>query len=170
MHLWCKQNSPIEPQIHREKQEKAPFTFCKQNGPAEPHSHREKQAEISVYILTKFEAMKKRAKRASNTNSTGRNLVTFELSPEAFAALQRDATKHNVASNHQRAREIILDYLANRDVTELRTSLASIEAKLLNVATLVKKNSFAVLHYASKMDVDKANGWIKTNMTDGPTK
>lgn len=109
--------------------------------------------------------MKKLAKK-STSKSSGRNLVTFELSDDAFAALQRDTDKHNVSSHHLRAREIMLAYLANRDVAEIRTTLAGMEEKLLRVAKLVKKDCYAVLVHAAKMDSEKANAWIVKNMSD----
>lgn len=107
--------------------------------------------------------MKKRASK-SNTASTGRHLVTFELSPEAFEALQRDAAKHAVRSHHQRAREITLDYLANRDEAELRTTLASIESDLLGLAGLMRRDAYAVLVHAAGWSEEKANKWIREHM------
>lgn len=103
-----------------------------------------------------------------NTTTPGRHLVTFELSADAFEALKRDAAKHAVPSHHQRAREIVLAYLANRDVAEIRTTLAGMEAKLLHVAKLVRRDCYAMLVNAAKMDSDKANAWIVKNMSDLP--
>lgn len=94
--------------------------------------------------------------------------MTFELSDDAFAALQRDTDKHNVSSHHLRAREIMLAYLTNRDVAEIRTTLAGMEAKLLHVAKLVRRDCYAMLVNAAKMDSDKANAWIVKNMSDLP--
>lgn len=107
--------------------------------------------------------MKKRAKK-STTASTGRHLVTFELSADAFEALLRDAAKHAVPSHHQRAREITLDYLANRDVAELRTMLATIESEISGVAGLVRRDAYAVLVHAAGWNEEKANKWIREHM------
>ncbi len=107
--------------------------------------------------------MKKRPSKKAAASS-GRHLVTFELSAEAFEALKRDASKHGVRSHHQRAREIMIDYLANRDTAELRAMLASIESKLLGVAELVRRDTYAVLVHAAKMENEKAKAWIREGM------
>lgn len=107
--------------------------------------------------------MKKRASKKSPSSSS-RHLVTFELSAEAFEALKRDASKHGVRSHHQRAREIMIDYLANRDAVELRAILGSIESKLLGVAELVRRDTYAVLVHAAKMENETAKAWIREGM------
>ncbi|MBA3483214.1 MAG: hypothetical protein H0T51_15505 [Pirellulales bacterium] len=104
-------------------------------------------------------------KALKNTpDAVRRNLVTFELSPEAFDALERDAKKHGVRSHHQRAREIMIDYLANRDSVELRAMLAALESKVMGVAELVRRDTYAVLVHAARMDNEKAKAWIREGM------
>jgi hypothetical protein len=107
--------------------------------------------------------MKKRPTKNAAASSE-RHLVTFELSAEAFEALKRDASKHGVRSHHQRAREIMIDYLANRDTVELRAMLGAIEAKVLGVAELVRRDTYAVLVHAAKMENDTAKAWIRESM------
>lgn len=106
--------------------------------------------------------MKKLPKK--KTAASPRNLVTFELSAEAFEALERDASRHGVRSHHQRAREILIDYLANRDNIELRAMLAGLESKVLGLAELVRRDTYAVLVHAAKMENDKAKAWIRESM------
>jgi hypothetical protein len=109
--------------------------------------------------------MKKRAKKKSAA-SAGGHLVTFRLSPEAFEALSRDAGGRPGVSHHQRAREIVLDYLTNRDTAELRSLLADLESKVLGVAELVRRDTYAVLVHAAKMENEKAKAWIRESMYD----
>lgn len=97
-------------------------------------------------------------------NVVPRHLVTFELSHEAFEALARDAVQHGERSHHQRAREITLAYLANRDSVEMRALLAGIESKLLGVAELIRRDTYAVLVHAAKFDNEKAKVWIRECM------
>ncbi len=106
--------------------------------------------------------MKKSAKKKAAAAS--RRLVTFELSQAAFDALQRDTTEHGLRSHHQRAREIVIGYLANRDNVELRAQLAALESKVLGVAELIRRDTYAVLVHAAKMDNEKAKAWIRESM------
>lgn len=106
--------------------------------------------------------MKKRPSK--KPNAAPRNLVTFELSPEAFEALERDAAQHGERSHHQRARAITLHYLANRDSIEQRALLGGIESKLMGVAELIRRNTYAVLVHAAKMDNEKAKVWIRESL------
>ncbi len=106
--------------------------------------------------------MKKLAKKTRATSA--RHLVTFELSAEAFEALERDTSRHGVRSHHQRAREIMIDYLANRDSVEVPAMLAAVESKVLGLAELVRRDTYAVLVHAAKMNNEKAKAWIRESM------
>lgn len=93
-----------------------------------------------------------------------RPLVTFELSHTAFEALKMDAKKLDVRSHHQRAKQILTDYLFQRDTAELQGSLAILESKLMGVAELIRRDTYAVLVHAAKLDNEVAKAWIRDCM------
>lgn len=99
------------------------------------------------------------------TASKDRLLVTFELSPEAFEALQREAGLRGSSSHHQRAKEIVIDYLSNRELMEMRTMLGELDESLNDVKELIRRNTYAVMVHASDMENEVAKTWIREHMS-----
>lgn len=94
-----------------------------------------------------------------------RRNITFELPPAVFQALKEDAEVHGLESHHKRARDIVIDYLTNRDLADLRTHVAALDTDISYLAELVRRVAYSVIVHAAGRDSKEANEWIREHMT-----
>ena len=99
-----------------------------------------------------------------------RRNVTFELPLSAFKELQEDANSRGSVSIHQRAREIVIDYLANREIVELTEQVASLDVGVAHLGDLVRRVAYSVIVHAAGKDSKDANKWIRENMPTHPQR
>lgn len=102
--------------------------------------------------------------------SAPRRNVTFELPKAEHDALQDDAAVRGLDSIHQRAREVVIDYLNAQPAEEVSERIAAVEQELAGVkeelshmVMLIRRVGFAVV-IASGKTKEEANQWVKDNM------
>jgi hypothetical protein len=93
-----------------------------------------------------------------------RNVVSFELPASMLEALQDDARMRGVKSFHKRASEIVMDYLTNRELNELRETVAELDRDVVHVGELVRRAAFSNIVHSAKMSPSVANEWIEQHM------
>ena len=102
--------------------------------------------------------------RRNTLKTSRRRIVSFELPPAILEQLQDDAKTRGSSSVHQRARDIVMDYLSNRDTAELSEGVAALDADIAYLGDLVRKVAFSVIVHAAGKDSKLANEWIRNNM------
>jgi hypothetical protein len=95
---------------------------------------------------------------------TNRRVVSFELSEVVFKALQDDAAIRGSGSIHQRARDIVVDYFANREIDELNEQITSLDANVAYLGDLVRRVAYSVIVHAAGKGSEEANRWIREHM------
>jgi hypothetical protein len=100
-----------------------------------------------------------------------RRNVTFELAKAEYRALQDDAAVRGLDSLHQRAREVIVDYLSHQPAEEVSERIGAVEQELAglkeqteHLGTLLRRVAYAVI-YASTNSNEEANQWVSKNMS-----
>ena len=101
--------------------------------------------------------------RQSRKSSERRN-VTFELPKAEYVALQDDAATRGLDSIHQRAREIVIDYLSDRSQEEQMERISALEQELAHVGELIRRLTYCVITHAAGKDSAEANAWIRKHM------
>src|SRR4051812_4603236 len=99
-----------------------------------------------------------------------RRNITFELPAEAYEALKVDAEVHAVHSLHKRARKIIIDYLSQRELVDLRAHVAALDADIAYLGELVRKAEFSIIVHAAGRSSKEANEWIREHMPNRPNR
>jgi hypothetical protein len=99
-----------------------------------------------------------------------RRNVTFELPEGYLLALQQDAESRGSKSIHIRAKEIVVDYFANREVAELHDRIASLDSNVAGLDENIRRAVYSVIVHAAGKSSEEANRWIRENMprTDRP--
>ena len=96
---------------------------------------------------------------------SSRRNVTFELPAASFDALELDAEACQAASRHQRARDIIVEYLSNGQATGPNETLERLDAEVAFLQELIKKLTYSVMVHAAAVPSDQANKWIRQHMS-----
>jgi hypothetical protein len=90
--------------------------------------------------------------------------VTCELPSGVFTALQKEADAREAASIHQRAREILIEHFANRELGELRDRIAELDGNVAYLGELLRRSTYSVIVIAGKRTSEEANEWIREHM------
>jgi hypothetical protein len=93
-----------------------------------------------------------------------RRNITFELSKFEHSALYDDATQRGLRSIHQRAREVVVDYLSNHKAEEVLERISALESEFLYLGDLIRRLAYSVITHAAGRDSKEANAWIRENM------
>lgn len=96
--------------------------------------------------------------------TTPRRIVTFELPTAVLKALQDDADLRGSASHHQRARDILIEHFANRELSELHERVAELDSSVAYLGELLRRNTYSVIVHAGKRTSKEANEWIREHM------
>ncbi len=94
-----------------------------------------------------------------------RKNITFELKLESFEALELDADACHAESRHQRARDIVVEYLSNGRAAEPSEAIERLESEVIYLEGLVKKLAYSVMVHAARVPSDDANQWIRQHMS-----
>jgi hypothetical protein len=99
---------------------------------------------------------------------SNRRNVTFELPKPEFDALEVDADVRQAGSRHQRARDIVVDYLTSPSTAELAEAIEHLEAELAYLQELIRRLTYSVIVHVGKWPSEEANQWIRKNMPVRP--
>lgn len=93
-----------------------------------------------------------------------RRIITFELPQEDFDALQHNADAFDVASRHQRARDIVSEYLASGQVAGSNEGVERLDAEVAFLQELIRRTTYVLLVNVGGVASDDANRWIRRHM------
>ena len=110
----------------------------------------------------------KSALHATREETSARNVVSFELPLDMLKALKDDAVSRGTTSHHKRAREIIVQFLSNRDVGELHEEVAELDRSVSYLGELMRRVAYSVIVHAGNKPSETANEWIRDHMPRNP--
>jgi len=93
-----------------------------------------------------------------------RRNVTCELPLTVFHALQDEANLRGASSLHQRAREILIEHFASRELGELRERIAELDGNVAYLGELLRRSTYSIIVHAGKRSSQEANEWIREHM------
>jgi hypothetical protein len=97
-----------------------------------------------------------------------RRNITFELPIEVFEALELDTKAYRAASRHKRARDIVIEYLTNGQVTGPNEAFERLDSEVAYLQELVRKLAYSVIVHAARGKSEDANKWIREHMPSRP--
>jgi hypothetical protein len=102
------------------------------------------------------------------TNSGGRSpsttVISYRLDPEAAKALSAEAQKLGLASAHELARRVLLEWLTDQERHHLRQSLSRLHKDVLKLREDLKQAVIAILCDAGKLEKEDAEDWVNRTL------
>jgi hypothetical protein len=102
------------------------------------------------------------------TNSGGRSIsttvISYRLDPDAAKALSAAAQKHGLASSHELARTVLLEWLVDDERHHLRKSLSRLRKEVLKLRADLKQAVIAILCDSGKLEKADAEDWVNRTL------